>query len=177
MGLDITYYKNIKPITSPFFNEDGEPIDSNQSRIDYDGQIYINPDFQERADDLVDRQYFTAEDSDGFRAGSYSGYNRWREMLAELGGYSPAPYEQFGTITQRFDAGAWNAGEGPFFELIHMSDCEGVIGPKTSAKLAQDFSDFQNGADLHPDDQFKERYNEWRAAFETARNNGLVSFH
>ena len=59
----------------------------------------------------------------------------WNE-LATLAGYAGAD-------------DAWERTDGPFWELINFSDCEGVIGPKTSAKLAGDFAAFQEKADAH----------------------------
>lgn len=67
--------------------------------------------------------------------------------------------------------------EGPFWELISFSDCDGIIGPLVSAKLAQDFGDFQPAADDHPDQHFRDMYARWRTAFETAADTGFVDFH
>ena len=61
--------------------------------------------------------------------------------------------------------------------MINFSDCEGVIGPKTSAKLAKDFAEFQAQADAHPDDWFRDLYTTWRRAFELASDDGAVGFH
>ena len=77
---------------------------------------------------------------------------------------------------------AWaNGAQGrPFFELIHFSDCEGIIGPKISAKLAKDFADNQAKADVYRVDEaswFREKYSDWRRAFEMAADNGAVEFH
>lgn len=82
------------------------------------------------------------------------------------------------------DVGAWHSGGGPFFELIHFSDCEGTIGPVVSKKLAEDFAKYQKAADsfigTHDDGKpggyFAEIYAEFRKAFETASNNGAVDF-
>ena len=63
----------------------------------------------------------------------------------------------------------------PFYELINFSDCEGFIGPKTSAKLAKDFAAWQEKAGERG--WFSEKYAQWRAAFELAANGGVVQFH
>lgn len=98
----------------------------------------------------------------GFGAGSYSGYNRWREKLAEL----------VGTTPER----VW-AGEVPvaFGELINFSDCEGVLDTKTCAKLAKDFAEWQ--PHVGTNGWFADRYADWRKAFELAAGGGAVKFH
>lgn len=157
MGLDITAYKDIQKVTGAYVL-DGEPVDGAGNELDYNSHvtICINEPFKDRADDLIDGTVCTFSEAFEFRAGSYSGYSIWREKLAELAN--------------------WPKVKGPFWELICFSDCEGVIGPKTSAKLAKDFADYQKKADDHKDDYFRERYNDWRKAFEMASQNGMVDF-
>lgn len=147
MGLDITAYKNIRPSD----DEDAS-------------QIWINSAFASHAEALTHGMRFEAEKSEGFRAGSYGGYNQWRNDLAKLAGYLS-------------DEDAWTKTEGPFWELINFSDCEGVIGPKTSAKLHADFIAFDEIAKTHSDEWFYRKYQDWTQAFELASQNGLVAFH
>jgi len=178
MGLDITYYKNLTKLDC-VFDADGEPIDP-ATREPLEGkylQAGLNGDFPGRADEIEDRAVYRYEDGDGFRAGSYSGYTHWREELAKLAGYPAKDADRYGTVTQRHDAGAWAVSEGPFWELICFSDCEGVIGAKVSAKLAADFAQFQAKADAHEDERFRWLYGDWRKAFETAADKGAVDFH
>jgi hypothetical protein len=161
MGLDITAYSKLMATNDP--------------DADYIGSQ--SPEFAARADGLAEGRYAAAK-TIHFRAGSYSGYNEWREMLAELAGYPKRWHEPGYKAGREMHAqGAWEAPSGPFWELINFSDCEGYIGPKTSAKLAQDFADFQAKADEVPDDWFRNRYAEWRKAFELARDDGAVDFH
>jgi hypothetical protein len=150
MGLDITYCGSAE-----FVRAD----DPNDDNYDWEGgteaKVYVNPDFAARADGLTSGIYRVST-TGGFRAGSYGGYNEWREELARLAGYP--------------------AVGGPFHELINFSDCEGLIGPITSAKLAEDFAAFQ---DKVPADAgwFAEQYANWRVAFDTASRGGFVHFH
>lgn len=109
-----------------------------------------------------------------FCAGSYSGYGRWREQLAELAGYPERAYEG---EDPSHATGAWTLPFGPFHELIDFSDCEGVIGPLISAKLAEDFACYQKLADAHPDEWFRQKYDLWRQAFEMASQGGAVMLH
>lgn len=176
MGLDITYYSKLTPIDA-VFDEDGEPINP-QTRepleCDY-CQPIENPHY-DRSDGLA-RGVYAYEDCDGFRAGSYSGYNRWREQLAELAGWALGSYRQYDKDWPSHAASAWDSESGPFWELICFSDCEGTIGAKTSAKLAADFAEHQSKADAHEDERFRDLYAKWREAFESAANAGAVLFH
>ena len=160
MGLDISASRSAKLVRD---NADK----------DYDGyddglqHVYVNPAFPAQADGMVSGWYkMDPEDEVDFRAGSYSGYNLWREQLAALVDINPRD--------------VWNAQQppsGPFVELINFSDCEGVIGPVTSAKLARDFAEHQAKADAHEDEWFRTRYVHWREAFELAARGGCVRFH
>lgn len=179
MGLDITAHSKISPLVLEGVADD------NRSDAAYDAGgfvAYLNDAFAGRADDVVDRATYQSEDSFGFRAGSYSGYNEWREQLAKFAGYPLLATERHGQIVYRHDAAAWAADSGPFWELIHFSDCEGVIGSAVSAKLAKDFAEHQAQADALPDDDadgdwFKKRYADWRKAFDMAADGGCVEFH
>lgn len=159
MGLDITCYRQLtKAIGNEAFNDTGE--------LKYgDGweQLFHNWHFPGRADDIQDGCAYRSMDSGEFRAGSYGGYNLWREQLAKLAGYEKA-------------ARVWDGATGPFCELIHFSDCEGTIGTAVSAKLAKDFAEFQAAADAHADEKFRRLYAEWRRAFEVAADGGAVQF-
>ena len=102
-----------------------------------------------------------------FRAGSYGGYNQWREWLCWLSlGCEPRV--------------VWNNPdryEGkPFYELINFSDCEGIIGPDVSRKLAQDFAEHQDHAVHDTQQWFVDKYADWRKAFEIAASGGFVDF-
>lgn len=172
MGLGVIAYEHIiKADGNEAFDETGEVRDGWF-------QIHVNNSFPGREDRL---KHLHAYRSVGgvirFRAGSYGAYNGWREQLAELAGWPRTTHVLFGVDDHCYTAGAWSAAGGPFWELINFSDCEGVIGPATSAKLAKDFSDFQEKVDLHPDEWFKKKYSEWRKSFELAANNGVVVFH
>lgn len=158
MGLDITYHRSVTFLRPK--DEDGE--------YDWRGgedALYVNPDFVERADGL-ETGIYRVEGGGGFRAGGYGGYNEWRRQLAEqIGGYTPES--------------AWGGHGGastPFVELVNFSDCEGVIGPITSAKLARDFAAHRAKAD-EIGGWFAEQYGNWQTAFEAAADGGVVIFH
>jgi hypothetical protein len=180
MGLDITAYSGLTKIEGVKYLE-GEVYNQNLEVLDYDDYdlvAYHNPDFPGRADDIEVRGVYKAADGFGFRAGAYSGYNRWRERLAEIAGYPKTAIELYGREELRHDAGAWAATEGPFWELILFSDCEGVIGTAVSKKLAADFAAFdERAAAVQDDPDFYRLFNEWRKAFDMAADGGAVKFH
>lgn len=172
MGLDITAYRALKPAADIEFDEYGDP-----KEYDRYFQARENTHFPGRAEGLTDRAWYEFADSDGFRAGSYSGYGEWRDNLAQLAGYpARADLRQ----PHSHSAAAWAAQSGPFWELINFADNEGVIGPVVAAKLAKDFAEFDDRAksfDPGADGWFYERYALWRRAFEMAADGGAVDFH
>lgn len=177
MPLDITAYTNIARIDCEL-DVEGEPVHPiTRSPIRDYFKAFINPDFPKQADDIEDGVVFSFVESFGFKAGSYSGYNHWREQLAELSNWKLSSYERYGKKWPSHAASAWKATEGPFWELIYFSDCEGIIGPKTSAKLHGDFVAFQHKADTHLGAYFLDRYNDFAFAFEMGAKNGCVTFH
>ena len=185
MGLDITAYRKLTKL-DVVFDADGESIDPvTRDEVGYDFFAYVNPDFPGREEGVEHRACYRAEQRSGFRAGSYSGYNAWREMLAKMAGYPALPVDRYGTgnIDFRHDAGAHAAGSGPFFEMIWFTDCEGVIGPVVSRKLAEDFRQWDEKAQQFSaaidgwSGHFYRLYLEWKIAFEMAADDGAVSFH
>jgi hypothetical protein len=172
MGLDTTWYRGLTRDDSPEAQEAAEEGEDNCVRL------YANPDFPGREAPLqMDGVYrYKASGREGWH-GSYGAYNRWRDQLAKLAGYPLQPYEKWGAMTGSHAAGAWVATEGPFWELVNFSDCDGFIGTAACAKLAADFETFQPQADAHDDEYFRESYATMRTAFTNAADNGAVDFH
>lgn len=164
MGLDCTAYRQLKKI-GPI--ADGEDADIHFYR-------HMDKEFPGRADDIEQGVAYEAADSFGWRAGSYSGYSRWRAQLGDIFGYN-ARWCEPATVHGQ---GTWDVpDDGPFTELCNFSDCEGTLGTATCAKLAQDFAAFQNVADAHRDDWFRAKYADWRKACEMAADGGAIAFH
>lgn len=120
-------------------------------------------------------EYTPASEQYEFRAGSYSGYNLWRELLSRFAlGAEP---EDVWSDPEAF------AGR-PFVELIHFTDCDGCIGTAVSAKLAADFTshaaaagEYAAGlADQNERSYFAENYDEFARAFGLAAQNGALKF-
>jgi len=131
---------------------------------------YPNPDFPDRADGLQMGCYRFTTLFD-FRAGSYGGYNGWREELARMA--LNATLKEIWADIDTFKG-------KPFFELINFADNEGVIGPTTSAKLFRDFANWSGKAQLvsgYGPFSFYEPYLKWMRAFYLAQDHGFVIFH
>lgn len=173
MGLDIRAYSKLTRIT------DGQDDDEWESRFDYHthARLWVNNEFPGRADGIIHKAvYRTDGETFKFRAGSYSGYNRWREWLCRFAFDVPCE-----TLWSDYPAYA----SKPFAELINFADNEGVIGPECSAKLAKDFDAYADAAwqwaakTLTGQDveYFRQSYASWRKAFTLAADGGAVDFH
>ena len=167
MGLALPAYAELRPV--PDAGDD-------------DGLVKFisnDPEFPGRADELREGVAYSFARSMDFRAGSYSGYNAWRDELAKLAGYPKAACTTQATSRRRSctPLAAWEATEGSFWELIHFSDCDGTLGASVAAKLSRDFEEYQAKADAHPDKWFRDLYRTWRSAFNMAAQGGAVDFH
>lgn len=183
MGLDITAYR---------FCDVGDTVIEQ-----WDCRIYNGENFKGRADDLVNGATYCVAEMIKFRAGSYSSYNTWRDMLAQMAGYArmeddawrkhlvkaAGGTELYRELKHPYAATAWAAESGSFWELINFSDCEGVIGAVTSAKLVQDFKEHERKAAAFSNclssdwcDDFFELYEKWQEAFTLASQGGAVCF-
>ncbi len=170
-GLDVTAYSGLVEVPNAAVDEDGLPKAKDMVRL--------SPvDFPDRFKDLKPRAIYRFEKQFEFRAGSYSGYGWWRNELAKLAGYRPTDAKTVeGKMESRYDAAAWKAKSGPFWELINFSDAEGVIGPVACKKLYSDFVAYHKAAMAHPSKDFRESYADWEKALELASKNGALEFH
>jgi hypothetical protein len=173
MGLDITAYKQLAPAVDVECYSDGEPLDYHSYWRPGPSLEWSNKTFPGRCDDVDPDTIYSFADSFQFRAGSYGGYNQWRDHLARMAGY--------GSAKRVFDV---QVAVGPFIELIDFADNEGAIGATISAKLARDFLDnaakaAEYAATLGVEDGawFLARYLDWQMAFEMAADHGAVDFH
>ncbi len=177
MGLDITAYKNLRQFNAQYDNENDEVLNLDTNEVVGWRDHFlscVHSEYTDRAKDIADGAYFFFEKVTKFRAGSYGGYNDWREQLAKLAGYPSVNGEK--EPRHAHSNGAWKATEGAFWELISFSDCEGLIGTEVSKKLLNDFINFDSKAQ-EIGGNFYELYGYWKEAFEYASENGAVDFH
>lgn len=158
MSLDVVAYEEAVLIVPASEEEASRIRDDADWMRDGVRRVWVSSTRQ--ADGLVSGGYYRVSgQSVSFCAGSYANYGAWRSHLAQMAEDGPSAFE----------------------ELINFSDCCGVIGPQTSAKLAADFAAWQGRAEayarLNPVVAFWiEKYNDWRAAFEIAAHGGYVDF-
>ena len=170
-GLDITAFEKLTLVLSPRLGEDGEPLENNQVKL-------APVELPERFAGLEPGKVYQFRSFFEFRAGSYSGYNAWRNELAKLAGYEQTSVKSSdGKMELRYDATVWNGKKGPFWELIDFSDAEGVIGPVVCKRVHKDFLQFQAIAAKHPDQAFRTSYEDWTKAFAMCANDGAIVFH
>jgi hypothetical protein len=160
MGLDITAYSHLRALgrhTSEWCTE--------KEHIAVYAYGWFPESFRgipvlDRDDELLHGGCYemTAESSTyAFRAGSYTGYNLWRDQLRLQ--YNPE-----------------TDPAGPFYELIWFADNEGSIGELAAAELLADFRAHE--ATYHaPEPWYRDKYVAWTGAFELATHGGLVRFH
>lgn len=185
MSLDVTAYSKVKHVEKLMDIDEFE----NKYRFDHDAGRYKIGDekFTFVYDSLINGDSFhpehavgmkggaySYEDEFGHRAGSYSGYNNWRQRLCLMA---------LGVVPRE----VWNYPEAhkdePFYLLIDFSDCEGYIGTESCKVLAADFAKWQPRADaiLDLDEDwcgwFVQKYADWRKTFELAAQDGFVDFH
>lgn len=176
MGLDIRACSNLELISS-FERTSDNKIKWQDDLLDSDTvESIYEAGFPKRLDGAEEGWYRHTGETEihSFRAGSYSGYNRWRERLAHMAL----------EVTPDVVWGNWEIYEGrPFAELINFADNEGAFGPKTSEKLLMDFEKYRMKAreyatTLEPDSAqwFVENYDDFARAFALATQGGFVIF-
>jgi len=176
MGLDVSAIKNAVLVDDPKVSET-EDLDC----------IY-GGNFPQRLGSLVDGAYYDGEPTGSHYSNGYGRHGLFREKLAELAGYgakkTPKPSPGDSDFMNKLyihhhpnTVAAWEAGAGPFFELIMFSDCEGYIGPEICQKLADDFRKFSDTVRLIDDQWFKQSFFDMRSVFEDGAQSGYVKFH
>lgn len=179
MGFLVVVYGKLKKIElQARLSTQYSEITITQPFIGY-RQICVNSDFPSHASGIDHGSVYYYQSCDVIWNGGASAYGDWRELLAEIAGYEPALCKQHsGGRRQKLSywAGAHRVESGPLMELMRFSDCEGVIGPRVSAKLADDFRGLDGKAKAILDADHYLFYTEWRQAFETAGEGGAVIF-
>lgn len=185
MGLDISAVSELRKIELPkgMKQYSDEYYEWEREEDISVWTIPENQHFDEQLSGLDPGPYVSDGDVFSFRAGSYSWYNTWRDILARTFGYESGAQE------------VWNEASygDKGYELINFSDADGVIGPIASEKLYNDFVKYEKEVMKNLDsfyfkmvdfeingetyDWFKVKYNDWKEAFRIASDNGAVFFY
>lgn len=169
MGLDVSFYASATLVHGdlhPRALTEPKPGPTEEC-WDTFTVAYVNPDFPDQADGITHKSCWRTEGRSAHIHHSYSGYNIFREWLCKaVLGVAPeivwANPEQW-----------WNQ---PLVPLINFSDCEGLIGPVTAQRLAQDFAQHRERLGADQDEGMVKRYDEWAAAFALVGPTGFVRF-
>jgi len=174
MGLDIYAYSNIMKQPEPEVQKVVGRLLSSEGE-----EILEVSEVTDRCHDLEEGVYLDTSDTvqHHFRAGSYSGYNRFRNLLSKalLGVEASAVWEDPASFEGR-----------PGYEMIDFSDCEGVISSSVADKLRQDlmknrgiFKKYLDSIVRYDENESKwelETYDNFIYAFELASENGVVVY-
>lgn len=173
MGLDISACSRVKRV-KPFTGwENGADALYEQGLRPVSDKY----DFPHHLGSLQPGWYEVEGEETRFRAGSYSGYNAFREWISRVAlGVPPE------VVWESIRAGQADFKNKPFVSLIDFTDCDGVIGPEVCAELHRDF--VENREKFEKDSQwgydggyYGELYDYWTTAFELGSDNGMVVFH
>ena len=180
MGLDVTAYRKLTKVENPTVEQrNGEEFETHFVAHAVD---WTEKNWPGRAKGVVEGTVYTFAETFDFCAGSYGGYNTWRDQLAKFAGY-PLTEHPDNDRGPSHAAACWKGATGPFSELIDFADNEGVIGAEIAAKLAKDFASKTDQEVLEfseretGDHWFAEQYRRWASAFTMAADGGAVCFH
>lgn len=173
MGLDISAYSGLK-LLDVVYDRSGEPIDpTTRKKIQSYVSLIANQDFPGRESPFEDGEYSYVTQENVYYS-SYGGYGIFRNDLAKYAGY-PEAYDR--SYPHFYVVGCWNAGSGPFYELICFSDCEGVIGTTVATKLLKDFETFDDQVRKLSNEPFYKKYCGLTDGLRIATDQGILLFH
>lgn len=178
MGLDIRAISGIvTKETDPIAYDFHVLLDAETDKF------YISPDFPDHTKEFgvasESVEYIKSDESEeyNFRAGSYSTYNKFRNLMCLA-------------INEVRVETAWDNSyeysKKPLWSLLNFSDCEGAIDSITSAKILKDlqaykdkFSNYiKNDTDIGDLDTeyYIDSYDNLIKCFELGANSGIVIF-
>lgn len=189
MGLDITAYNKANLLPKHAYDGDscydaGHCFVFVEDGFERSYRGLADPDtrfsFPGSTSDVGGGRCYDVSDSEThrFQAGSYSGYGKFRDLLAQA--FHHVDAFQIWPEADRY-------ADAPFFELINFSDCEGTIGPDAAADLLKDFEDGRSqwadylvakyGHRVMDQKYYLEKYEDWAHACRLAADRGLIDFH
>lgn len=132
MGLDVRSYNNVE-----FVCDVPENVACKwtwfEENFDYDTHtiVWFNNNFPKQFEGLKEGVYkYSKTPVSDYPRWSYSGYNTFRDMLAQSVGYAGAQ-DCWNKVTLGFDGNI-------LADLIHFSDCEGYFGTESCKRIYED---------------------------------------
>jgi hypothetical protein len=178
MGLDVTAYRQVRKVA-----DWPEGVESIDEIAEYEGLsngyiwngMRVTNVHPAQKDHPLHRAMLTPGvrayvDRERMRAGSYSGYNEWRNWLA---------IARYG-LTAREVWTRWEADPG-FREgaawLINFSDCEGYIDASIAARILADLQAHAQAIIASaPEGWYADKFRGWLGLLEIATDGGLLDF-
>tara|TARA_R110000803_G_scaffold342_1_gene1249 strand:- start:23847 stop:24401 length:555 start_codon:yes stop_codon:yes gene_type:complete len=184
MGLDISIYREVIPLEMPpgiDFNTREWDEYNEKNGVIHPGNdpLYLDwvGNHQEVAGDYQDGLY-QGYYSEGFRAGSYSGFDNWKVLLSMI-------------VDENSNTKDWK--ERPFIALLGMG-VEGFIGYPMTSKLCNEFRGRREEVETKSDlimmgfiegktmvmserERFLDRYDSWERGFCLTKEEGILLFH
>lgn len=161
MGLLVAAYAGIERVEDPFV-PDGDLCDRVTGKwLPQSFKVRKFAFWPHAAPEFTDGDYYVAQSEYKEFECTCTHYSGWRSKLAAMVG---------------------NPADNSFYELINFSDCEGVLGPSTCAKLAEDFRRWDQVAQQYerrgiiPRYDFYGMFERLKKTFEFAGPNGAVQF-
>lgn len=193
MGLDITCYSKLRPENPPL-SDDSDAYELIDEIYEQGLQYYMptalawsDQAFPNRCPEFKSDQWYAYDASYSFRAGSYGGYNVFREGLAVLAGVVSEEMWREGRrgAEGMYDLPAVKALESdptsrPFGELIMFADNEGVIGTACAKRLFADFINHREAAKALFNEEgmrWMDAYDHWIEGLRHATDGGAIDFH
>lgn len=162
MGLDISAYSKI------------ERVEDEDEAIVF---VKRGTPQMDQAQDIEEGMFINSKscESHFFRAGSYSGYNDFRNLLCEI--MHGITAKELWTKPEVFEG-------KEFYNLINFSDCEGHFGPTVAKKLHEDFVKYRykfinglNEKGHYEGYHYTRVYDDFMLGFEIASKGGVLIFH
>jgi hypothetical protein len=142
MGLDIDSYRHcrfVQPLTKLCHDGECPHFEDDYLRHFFPNDLVFRHNSPGFTEGVYQVSFTDSNSSDnfGFRAGSYSDYNLWREWLCQFA--TGESYSEFWLPANFVALMTGETESSPFWELFNMSDYEGIITGTVAKKLLQDF--------------------------------------
>lgn len=166
MGLDVAFFRQIRQVVP----EPPPPRRHDQHVLFTASELGATEEGWPGFTDGIKPGVYAFSQFGDFSAGSYTGYDEWRQRLARFA---------CGKSLER----VWGENpKGAFAELLCFADDSGVIGARVAGKLAKDFAEHDERAAAYAaakawGDDWLALYRDFKNAFLVASDGGAIYFY